>query len=259
MAIYYVGTGEKCMMFTLRCQSEETMVVDGINVKFICDYYIRNLSIDQTRAVDTAAMLGYEVSKPQFSLQEIQRSEERISAAQREFRLAELMAREYELRLAREVKIFGKIEDGIWPFGRYANQAFHQADSGYIAYWLKGASEADDRIVSTLRQVLAMKFPDVVRAVMLGNGNGEFFGEIKTRYKSLSGVVTAFFCYETFYGWMNILKIVLDTGELLMYRGASSFPVDVGCRIKFDMTVKDHTEYESVNQTEILRIKLIEE
>ena len=88
------------------------------------------------------------------------------------------------------------------------------------------------------------------------DGNGLYYGEIKKRVKNVNVTCVAKFSYEGFYGWVSIHKMITDSGELLVYRGSSSgLELDEYESGTIAFTPKEHTEYEGVKQTMILRIK----
>lgn len=85
-----------------------------------------------------------------------------------------------------------------------------------------------------------------------------YFGEINKRYKELNvynmSVITEF---ETLYGTMYVYKITLKSGDILIWKTTKWIDkdyIDKACYI--DFTVKAHTEYCGVKQTEITRCKL---
>jgi hypothetical protein len=252
MSYYYVGSGEMNKMFTLRCQYEDKIVVEGEAVMIVIDYYIRNLSIDQAKAVETAKALGYVVAEPRFSLEEIQRRAAGVAAAEFAAAKASREEAEYEARIAREEAWYLSLSSGVWPFGRLKFEKLDY-DMSYVAYWL--GVDSEDTFIVSMKNLLAKMFPEVVRTIALGNGNGEYVGEIKSRIKNLKGTCVAHFGFESFYGWTYITKIVLDSGELVVYKGSTCLPVEYAESVTFDATPKEHCLYEGVNQTMMLRLK----
>jgi hypothetical protein len=62
-------------------------------------------------------------------------------------------------------------------------------------------------------------------------------------------------CFDTQYGCMYIYKIVLDSKDILIWK--TSNWVDDYVKVKgITFTVKEHTEYKGIQQTEVTRCKL---
>ena len=118
----------------------------------------------------------------------------------------------------------------------------------------------EDSVSRSLVETLKAQYPEYVRILQL-KANDEYFGTVKTRYKSLVGTIIADFGYVGFYGWVSIVKIILDSGELVVYQGTGNLllpnddSADVGDVVTFDATVKSHEVYNEEIQTRIQRLK----
>lgn len=249
---YYIGTGEGIKMYTLRCIEE--CAINGEN--FDVDFYVRNLSIDKQQAYNKAKELGYDVVEiPQFDLEQIRRRKSDEIEAQRQREAAE---REHQA-LQRELEQISMIASGYFPFGRWKDEKIDHAPESYLAYWIKQSEidEPQDNVIIAIVKMIDKLCPHVRENIKLANGNGKHFGEIKKRYKTLRGKMVAKFWFETFYEYQNITKIVLESGELLVYKGATDYDFPEGEYVKFAATVKEHTEYEGIEQTTVQRIKLL--
>lgn len=157
--MFYVSTGSLTRMYTLRHQYQQFIVVDGIQYQVTRDEYIRNLSIDKDKAVEVAKMLGYEVSTPEFTLEEIQRNTS--EAAQ--LKIEQLREREAAERISRDAGYIETIKTGRFPFGKYSGYEFGYVANNnidYIAYWMKSDDDSD-HVILFLRDVLRNQLPEV--------------------------------------------------------------------------------------------------
>ncbi|URC15210.1 hypothetical protein GD1_86 [Paraglaciecola Antarctic GD virus 1] len=252
--VYYLSTGEKTMMYTLRVQWYEQAVFEGEVVMLERDSYIQNLSIDYDKAMVKADAMGYLVTTPMFDLEEIRRGEDAAKVA---FREAQEAQQEQD-RIAKEDVLLSYIKDSRFPFGKFRAKKFVEADTGYVMYWLQ--SKPEDSVTRSLVTALAASFPKLV-ALLAMKSNGEYFGTPKTRYQKMKGVVTARFCFIGFYGWVTVMKVILDTGELVVYKGGGDVSLGddvpvLGNTITFAGTVKEYSVYQGENQTMVQRIKL---
>tara|TARA_B100000700_G_C14821706_1_gene750271 strand:- start:43 stop:810 length:768 start_codon:yes stop_codon:yes gene_type:complete len=252
--IYYIGTGDQTKMYTLRTQYQDFISTHTGRVPIIRDYYLQNLSTDAEKAVSRAKELGFEVKKPKFSLQEIRRREERLSQIERE----KLIAEERAARQAFIDKMMAPIENGRFPFGKYRDERFEdvfEKDRGYMKYWVNNDIRKDDVVAYNLQRVLSNLYGEQLKPV---TGNGEYFGEVKKRYRGINAKVVNKFSFETFYGYTRVVKFVLESGEMAVYMGSSFIDVAEGDEVTIDFTVKAHEEYEGEIQTKILRVKVKE-
>ena len=248
---YYIGTGEKTMMYTLRYRWTETVVgIDG-PMEFIRDAYIRNLSIDPEKAVEKARLfIGRATLKTDDipSLEDIRRreSEEIQLAREAQEDLYE------EQRASREAQKIEDILSGIWPFGKFHGQTFDSADKGYIRFWLEHEFEDEDSVVTNLKTALAKKFPEIQP---LPKANGEYYGTEKKREEFTATLISES-SYYGYYGQSYILRFVKDSGELLVFMGVNGYGhVEIGDTVTFKATVKCHEEYQGEKQTKIQRLK----
>jgi hypothetical protein len=252
---YYLGTGEKTMMYTLRVQWYETVVYEGEKVVLERDSYIQNLSIDYDKAREKAQNMGYVVNTPMFDLEEIRRNED----VKRTLYRSECEAYDEYDRIAKEASLIEYIKLGKFPFGKFRAQSFEDADTSYLMYWLQ--SNPEDSVTRSLVSMLQVKFPKLVELMNM-KPNGEYYGSPKTRYQTLKGIVTTRFKFIGFYGWVTVMKVILETGELVVYKGSGDVVLpsgdypQLGNTITFAGTVKEHTVYEKVNQTMVQRLKL---
>lgn len=260
---FYIGTGEQTKMYTLRHQYEEIISLHDGNGNYsqavvMRDYYMRNLSIDADKAKEKAEEMGYEVSKPKFTLEEIARNENVQSdheqaLAEDVFRNTQKMVLDYEIEL---------IQEGLFPFGY--NKAYplikihaKKGDS-WVNYWMKtGRLDDATATIKLLGAKLELLFPKLAElAFMDKTGNGEYYGVVGVRQKKVIVRCIESFGFDGFYGYTYIKKFLTETGELLTYKGAASQDIELGQVVSISFGIKSHDKYDGVNQTNILRIKV---
>lgn len=246
---YYISSGAKTMMYTLRQRyTEERSTAEGV-MTVERDEYSVNLSTDYNKAVAKArGMVGDKLCLTgEFSLEAIRRREQAEIEA-RELCVAEDAERE---RLGRIEAGLQKVEDGLWPFGQFYNKEFKEADSGYIQYFGNIKIEEADPVPELLKKMLRKIFPELF--LPIPTANGKHYGKEGSREAFVATVVERF-TFETFYGCSTILKMVKDSGELLLYMGGAAPEGDKGQTFSFNATIKEHGEYEKEKQTKIQRI-----
>lgn len=82
------------------------------------------------------------------------------------------------------------------------------------------------------------------------------FGDIGKRYKDINVYsMEMLTCYDTQYGCMYIYKIVLDSSDILIWK-TSNWVDDYNTVKSITFTVKEHSEFRGVQQTEVTRCKL---
>lgn len=94
---------------------------------------------------------------------------------------------------------------------------------------------------------------------LLNDKKSSYFGEIGKRYKDIEvcgfDMVT---CYETLYGFIYIYKIILNNNDILIWKTSNYYSDEEIRSVKgITFTIKKHSEYKGVEQTEITRCKLI--
>lgn len=82
------------------------------------------------------------------------------------------------------------------------------------------------------------------------------FGEVGKRYKDINVYrMEMLTCFDTQYGCMYIYKIVLDSGDILIWK-TSNWVDDYVKAQSITFTVKEHSEYKGIQQTEVTRCKI---
>ena len=281
---YYISSGAKNMMHTLRCVYTDSKYVEGESVDFERDYYVCNLSTDFDVAIEKAKMYAGDKFREgaSFSLEEIYRrtqEEMALAAAEAAKNAAIREAEEEENNRVFRRDAYTKIADGDFPFGMYRNYSFETAPESYIKFM--GTVEVEEGksgfVMKFLQKVLKKKFPDLF--LPMPEANGEYYGTPKKR-EDMVATVVASFGFESFYGYTNVVKFVKDSGELLVYMGTTmpGFEVQkttvylegtadeyeyttnefegvkIGKTYQFKATVKEHSEYKGEKQTKIQRL-----
>jgi hypothetical protein len=234
--IYYISTGQKNGFYTLRHQF--SVIVKLPNGTRIHDYdhYVMTLSTDADKATARAREMGFAVSKPQFTLEEIKRRKSELVQAEREA----LEKRIAEKQKEREDFILGHLKEGLWPFGKYTGCPFATAPVGYIMYFAK-----DETVGPYLKAEFPELFPDVV---------DQYYGEVKSKY-SEEVTCTDSFSFESFYGRTNVIKLVTKSGNVLTYMGSGSFRAAQGSKMVVSFKVKSHEVYRGEKVTKIAYVK----
>lgn len=261
---YYISSGYQTKMYTLRHQFEEEVWFKGEGGKsessiVMRDYYIRNLSTDAEKAVEVAQSLGFKVNKPKFTLDEIkQRSKAEIALAkqaayerEQAFLTTQKMKRDHEIKM---------ISEGKFPFGRNEgieiSSIADEKGNGWIEYWIKQGRNSDGA-VQALGAYLEANYTDVAELTLMNkDGNGLYYGEVKTKMTEVSARHVDSTGFESRWGYTHVEKFITETGELLVYMGSATLNSDKGDHVKLNFTVKEHSKYEGVPQTKIIRVKL---
>lgn len=264
---YYIASGLKNKMYTLRVSFEETVYTrTGDSYIVLRDHYCTNLSIDHAKAYAKAEEYVRHQSGSLVAQSEVPTLEDIYRRSQEELEIARKLAEEtaqaaqaeYEgcCCQARMDKI-DMIVSGLWPFGKYKGEAFKAAEEGYVLFFLELDNDSDDTnhrlVLESLQNALKAEYPHLLN---LPTANGQYYGTVKSREDMELTLITAF-GYDSMYGYISIQKFVKDSGELIMYKGTSPLKADIGETIKVKATVKEHSEYKGEIQTIIQRPKFL--
>lgn len=261
-------------MYTLRVSyMDYAQTAEGV-VHLPRDYYCRNLSTDKTiaykKAIAYVEQKGDDAELVDFAdvptLESIyRRNQEELEKARK---IAEETAKQAEAEyLERQDAIrlekIDLINLNIWPFGMYrGNQIGSNDEYSYIQFManleLDDIEDSSDKknndVMIFLQEYLKEKFPKLFN---LPKPNGKTYGTEKSR-ETLNLTLVAEFSFESiYYGFCCIQKFVKDTGELIVYKGASPVNCKLGDEIKLKATIKGFNEYEGEIQTMITRPKLL--
>ena len=262
MSTFYISTGEKNMMYTLREQwKEEVVTPHGAKVEIIRDMYHRNLSIDAGTAQKVAMLLGYFVGKPQFTLEEIQRSEERAKKADLQAVIAEREAARLAA-IARDEQIkLDRIADGKWPFGYDTGKPIESIIDtrgyGYALWWTR--MENKDVVVEALCQYFEDNFENVRNVLKAPKPRYYYLGEEKEKFKDVPVTFVKQVSFDSPYGGTCYIEtFITDDGYMLVYMGGAPKRLPLGEKVKLNFTVKGNKIYEGDYQTLIKNIKVVE-
>lgn len=96
---------------------------------------------------------------------------------------------------------------------------------------------------------------------------GHYYGEVGQKVE-IWVTFTFATSYDSMYGLVNVHGFDTDDGAHLVWKSSTEIGrasgskgcriVDVGDRIKIMATIKDHKEYQGVEQTQLTRVKLLE-
>lgn len=255
---FYISTGEKNAMHTLRC----SRTAPDINPAYTPDYYIKNLAVDVEEAQRKA--------KEYFDA-----FIERIGHSDDENRLMQLdLEPEYDISLrrgrlsVRDTQSIEQIESGVFPFGKHAGMKIEEAPDSYILYFADKAASVDmdeNYVFGSLcaaclgvaleKNLIAKR--DAARAIQHEQDlKSNWIGEVGQRLEFSGEIVSAYTHGATPYSSGYTMTKVRVGDDLVDFYGSLGERGDV---IKFKATVKGHNEYKSVKTTRVNRPKLIEE
>lgn len=275
---YYVSTGAKTKMYTLRHYFQEmrcSHIENGVpqDVYWVeRDWHVTNLSTDLDKAMEKAKARAKRAGTPLAkndnpeSLEAIRRrnAEEmlayRLEQIELQKKLDAKRQKEDDERWATSSQdMFTKIRLGKVPYGIWKNKYFDEVPQGYLLNQLRKKSDdlrwanINDAFADKIRE----KYPLMESALDL-EPNGKYFGTPKKRTTFTATLINEFE-FESYYGWMYVQKFITDTGECVVYKGSNPQNVLIGETVEMTATPKEHTEYKGEKQTPILRIKITED
>jgi hypothetical protein len=257
---YYIGTGEKSAMFTLRmCRRNDDPRMDA----FMPDNYLCNLaSTDEDGDGETRAVAKAEAY--------VATMRERIGETD-DFKIEfggvwdePCNVRRGKLSV-RDTQNMETIERGVFPFGKHAGKRIDEVDGGYVCFF------ADK--IATANEPVAYALAAACMAVAMQNGHivardaaraerarldalSVHFGTEKERLTITGEVVSIFTSHPAYPGDAGYTRTTVRTtdGNLVDW-----FNNELGARgevITFKATVKAHNEYKGIKTTRVNRPKL---
>jgi len=246
---YYVSTGRKNAMFTLRCHRDDSK---GILGPFAPDFYICNLSADEETAAYKATMY--------FNAMRERMGEDRDDF---QMHLDAWGGGIYERRgklSVRDSQAMDRIEEGYVPFGKHSGKRIEDCESGYLLWLADKAGTFEGVPMNALAMAaqgvaLEKGYIAVREAKREERANADalsvhvgtvgeriaFEGEIVTSYeKTCEGLS------------LYVINKVRCGGNLVTYIGSKSMG-KVGEIVKFKATIKKHDEYKGVKSTVVNR------
>lgn len=237
---YYIASGEKNAMFTLRKQSAYT------------DNYICNLSTDlekaRAKAIDFFARIQNRFSDGAHTLD--------LESA------PELFIRRGKLSAADTLNLLA-IERDVFPFGKFKNEKITGAEAQYLLYWADHKNEDNSEVVAALSAAcmgVALEMGYIAqrnerRAVQNGiDSQSDFIGDIGDKLK-LEGVIESVYKKSSEYGLTYDHKI-RSGDNIIKYFGSKCLGI-AGDNINFTAKVKAHEEYNGIKRTAVSHPKLI--
>lgn len=249
---YYVSTGAKNAMYTLRAR-RDCIGQAAHMFEFMPDFYVCNLAADEARAMEKGA--NY-----------VEAFRARVGESD-EFKIIfddtgadrEAYKRRGRLSVNDSFKI-ERIESGVIPFGKYADKNFNDAPDSYILYWVdKSREEITDAVIGAIIAVcqgiaaekgLIAKRDAAREARHAADLKSEYIGTIG-KCQDFTGVLEYLSGANigTFGEWhTNKVRIGSD---IVIYFGA---PLGKqGETVNFRATIKAHKEKDGVKSTQVNR------
>ncbi len=246
---YYVSTGAKNAMFTLRCHRDSDK---GILGPFAPDFYICNLSADEETAAYKATMY-------------FNAMRQRMGPDREDFmmHLDAWGGTVYERRgklSVRDTQAMERIDAGYVPFGKHAGKRIDECEAGYLLWLSDKAGTFEGVPMNALAMVaqgvsLEKGYIAVREEKRAERAEADAFsvhvGTIGERLDFEGEVITSFEKKQegvSLY-WLNKIRC---NGNLVTWISSKSIG-EVGSVVKFKATVKKHDEYKGVKSTVINR------
>jgi hypothetical protein len=249
MAIYggtenvlYIFSGRKNGMYTLRQR------VSGVD--FCSDFYIKTLAKD----ADKAEKKAWEYFQAHCPVEQGW-----IFEGHADFDLSEWS----KGKSVWMTQVMTAIENGVWPFGKFAGEEFETTEDGYIKWWAKkeifeGTKEHEQALIARCRGIADER--GIFEAEKLQQkkwaeekANSEHIGTVGERQKFTAKMLFNK-DFETQFGTSWVWNFRDSDGNKVVYFGQSDFDgVARGEEVTFMARVKAHEEYRDEKQTIITR------
>lgn len=256
---YYISTGRKQAMYTLRMCRENSLV--PVHPMVPVDFYICNLAATPELAEEKArayfdAMAARITQSDGFQLR---------FAGYADFPIRERLGR----LSAHDTACLRAIESGVFPFGKHRGASIADADSGYVLYWAdQGAKldNADNVVIQALSAAcmgIALDKGYIATrqakrdAQAVQDALSQHIGAIGGRL-DITATLYACFPKYAFKGdtvpeyYINKLRVGDD---IVVYMGKALG--EVGATLAMRATVKAHSTYQGVNTTQVNRPTLL--
>lgn len=251
---YYISTGKKNAMYTLRCRRDFVGQCASM-AQFMPDFYLCNLASTEDRAIEKAS-------------EYVQAMRDRIGEREgfvinfEPTLYAEADKRRGKLSVADTRKIEA-IENGLFPFGKHSGTLIQDAPESYVLFFAdKAADQADDVVMQALSSAcagVALEMGYIARRearredlAALDSLSGHI-GELGERREFEGELYTVFFKGDKSLPacgyWINKARCGND---VVSYIGSKALG-EKGQRIKFKATVKKHDYYKGVKSTQVSR------
>lgn len=251
---YYIGTGAKNAMYTLRCRRDS----EGQSASmydFMPDFYLCNLAADEDKAIEKAQA-------------HVEALRERIGENEN-FKIIfdscpdrEIYKRRGRLSVA-QTRNLDRIEQGFLPFGKHAGMRIEDAPESYVLFF---ADKARDAMMDIVMHALSAACAGVAlekgyiaarderRAEMAAqDALSNHIGTVGER-RDFEGVLYVSFFkgsddQDGFGCWINKVRCGND---IVTYIGSKALG-EKGANVKFRATIKKHDLYKGVKTTQVNR------
>ncbi|MEL7049308.1 MAG: hypothetical protein AAFO75_10180 [Pseudomonadota bacterium] len=254
----FIGIGEFNHYYTLRETYQHFFTVGGKEYVEVRSCHICNLSQNAAEAIaklqEHGVRLGVKCQPTTEAdlhgmLDEIKRANEAELEARRQ-RQAQWEADRANLAADREAEFLANLEAGIYPFGRYAGEAFENLPNDFCR-WLKSTLPEFETgsHMALVAAAVAAKCPD--KCAPLFNQH-RTIGSIGERI-TMEVEVHRCIAFDGFYGRTYLVIMREASGCCVVSRG--QFYAKEGKKMSIKCTVKEHEEYRGQMQTKVQRIK----
>ena len=270
---FYIGTGEKSMMYTLHFAYEEDRC-DSFEGKtwfytVIVDHYYGNLASEvrngfdraYAKACKIAGNLAHTIPSTPFTLEEItRRTREQLEAEKTILWEGRQVILNEIAEAKRASKYAPYLEQGLFPFGKYEGIKIVEVavnDVEYCRYLL--SKEVDQNLPQSVRmasEAIRSILAPIIAEAPVELVRDEYLSEIGKRI-DIKAKIKRGVNFETQWGWITIFTMLTDDGFPIVYKGATEFPEEPEADgfYYFKATIKDHSEYNDAKQTVVSRLK----
>ncbi|ATI15691.1 hypothetical protein [Bordetella phage vB_BbrM_PHB04] len=252
---YYVSTGRKNAMYTLRCRRDVVGQAPVLR-DYMPDFYLCNLAATEDKAVEKA--------REYMEAMRIRIGEsDGFKIEFDEYPDHEAFKRRGKLSV-RDTRSMQLIEAGVFPFGKHRGELIAEAPDSYVLFFADKTRDADEPVMAALaaacmgvaleKGLIAKR--DARRAEQAAqDAKSNFVGAVGER-RDFEGELFVCFEKKIRYGseeftdyWVNKVRIGDD---IVTYLGGKPLG-ERGAIIKFRATIKKHNEYQGVKTTIVNR------
>lgn len=253
--LFTIMTGAKNAMYTLRHLEE--IGVSPYGNPIYGWVYITNLSRDRDVALQKATLIsGMPESEITFSTEgELNDYDKNNCLSEEEFEALkaqkQVLAEEAAKRRFEEGREM--IECDLWPFfGRnYGEHILSAIGKDNIDWWANNDFEAGSLAELLQEWVITNLYQFLAPRQLLGAG---YVGKIGERIRAKLTVIRSIFFMNEWGG--STLSIMVDNQGKTFTVFSGSFYEEVGSTVDVAGTVKEHKDYNGVNQTQLQRVKI---
>jgi hypothetical protein len=248
---YYIGTGAKNAMYTLRCR-RDVLGQSTHMFEFMPDFYVCTLAAEESRAAEKAQTY-------------VDAMRDRIGESD-DFKILfdSVPDREAYKRIGKlsvqDTHAVHMIESGVLPFGKHKGLRIEDAPDSYVLFFADKAKEKQDSYVldvlasacmgSALERGLIAKRAKAREERAAVDCLSNFIGTIGERREFTGEVVTAFRKGEDGCAyWINKVRC---GNNIVTYIGGKALG-ELGATITFRGTIQKHDEYQGIKSTRINR------